>query len=153
MRKIVMNNATSDSPLWTMQPIELRVIDRGSASVSSLGKTRFPWWCHDMEILSKILAPDSKFHGANMGPIWGRQDPGGPHVGPMNFAIWGPYVRQIHHWLVDSPYKGPVVQTSDVFFEVRLNKLLNNSWSASDLRCMKLMWQLCNGQACVFILI
>ena len=32
--------------------------------------------------------PDSKFHGANMGPIWGWQDPGGPHVGPMNFAIW-----------------------------------------------------------------
>ena len=25
-----------------------------------------------------------------MGPIWGRQDPGGPHVGPMNFAIWDP---------------------------------------------------------------
>ena len=23
-----------------------------------------------------------------MGPIWGRQDPGGPHVGPINFAIW-----------------------------------------------------------------
>ena len=32
--------------------------------------------------------PDSKVHGANMGPIWGRQDPGGPSVGPMNFAIW-----------------------------------------------------------------
>ena len=32
--------------------------------------------------------PDSKVHGAHMGPIWGRQDPGGPHVGPMNFAIW-----------------------------------------------------------------
>ena len=31
--------------------------------------------------------PDSKVHGANMGPIWGRQDPGGPHVGPMNLAI------------------------------------------------------------------
>ena len=31
---------------------------------------------------------DIKGHGANMGPIWGRQDPGGPHVGPMNFAIW-----------------------------------------------------------------
>ena len=28
--------------------------------------------------------PDSKVHGANMGPIWGRQDPDGPHVGPMN---------------------------------------------------------------------
>ena len=33
--------------------------------------------------------PDGKIHGANMGPIWGRQDPDGPHVGPMNFAIWG----------------------------------------------------------------
>ena len=33
--------------------------------------------------------PDSKVPGANMGPIWGRQDPDGPHFGPMNFAIWG----------------------------------------------------------------
>ena len=32
--------------------------------------------------------PDSKVHGAIMGPIWGRQDPGRPHVGPMKFAIW-----------------------------------------------------------------
>ena len=31
---------------------------------------------------------DSKVHGANMGAIWGRQDPGGPHVGPKDFAIW-----------------------------------------------------------------
>ena len=31
---------------------------------------------------------DSKVHGANMGPIWGRQDPGGSHVGAMNFVIW-----------------------------------------------------------------
>ena len=23
-----------------------------------------------------------------MGPIWDRDEPGGPHVGPMNFAIW-----------------------------------------------------------------
>ena len=23
-----------------------------------------------------------------MGPTWDQQDPGGPHVGPMNFAIW-----------------------------------------------------------------
>ena len=30
---------------------------------------------------------DSKVHGANMGPIWGRQDPDGPNVGPMNFVI------------------------------------------------------------------
>ena len=32
--------------------------------------------------------PESKVHGANMGPIWGRQDKGGPHVGPVNFVFW-----------------------------------------------------------------
>ena len=32
--------------------------------------------------------PDNKIHGANMGPIWVWQDPAGPHVGPMNLAIW-----------------------------------------------------------------
>ena len=31
--------------------------------------------------------PDSKVHGAYTGPIWDRQDPGGPHVGPMNLAL------------------------------------------------------------------
>ena len=35
-----------------------------------------------------VTVADSKVHGANMGPILGRQDPGGPHVDPMNFAIW-----------------------------------------------------------------
>ena len=39
-------------------------------------------------LTAKSTIPDSKVHGANMGPIWGRQDPGGPHVGPVNFAIW-----------------------------------------------------------------
>ena len=39
-----------------------------------------------MCILAHI--PDSKVHGANMGAISGRWHPGGPHVGPMNFAMW-----------------------------------------------------------------
>ena len=30
---------------------------------------------------------DSKVHEAYMGPTWGGQDPGGPHVGPMNLVI------------------------------------------------------------------
>ena len=38
---------------------------------------------------SSEQTPDSKVHGANMGPVWDRQDPGGRHVGPMNFAICG----------------------------------------------------------------
>ena len=32
--------------------------------------------------------PDSKVHGANMRPTWVLSTPGGPHVGPMNLAIW-----------------------------------------------------------------
>ena len=39
----------------------------------------FPQWYQEDS------KPYSKVHGANKGPIWGRQDPGGSHVGPMNF--------------------------------------------------------------------
>ena len=31
--------------------------------------------------------PDSKVHGADIGPTWGRRDPGGPHVGHVNLVI------------------------------------------------------------------
>ena len=31
--------------------------------------------------------PDSKVHGANMGPTWVLSAPDGPHVGHMNLAI------------------------------------------------------------------
>ena len=41
-----------------------------------------------MPIQHQAIVPDSKVHGANMGPIWSWQDPGGPHVGLINFAIW-----------------------------------------------------------------
>ena len=34
-----------------------------------------------------IAHPDSKVHGANMGPPWVLSAPEGPHVGPMNLAI------------------------------------------------------------------
>ena len=53
-------------------------------------------------VLGEVNTPDSKVHGANMGPIWGRQDPGGPHVGPMNFVIWDPTtptpITKVHLW-------------------------------------------------------
>ena len=55
--------------------------------------SQLPFWLVVDRISSIIHShcndyPDSKVHGANMGPIWGRQGPGGPHVGPMNFVIW-----------------------------------------------------------------
>ena len=39
--------------------------------------------------------PDSKVHGANMGPTWVLSVPDGPHVGPMNLAI---RVWQLWSW-------------------------------------------------------
>ena len=43
------------------------------------------------------MNPVSKAHGVNMGPTWGRKDPGGPHVGHMNFIIWEPHC-DISNW-------------------------------------------------------
>ena len=40
------------------------------------------------DISCNEISPDNKVYGANMGSIWGRQDPGGPHVGPMKLTIW-----------------------------------------------------------------
>ena len=51
------------------------------------------------DILCIQAFPDSKVHGANVGPTWDRQDPGGPHVGPMNFVIWvlfGDFLKREH---------------------------------------------------------
>ena len=41
-----------------------------------------------------INGPDSKVHGANMGPTWVLSAPDGPHVGPMNLAIRG-YIAMV----------------------------------------------------------
>ena len=36
---------------------------------------------------------DSKVHGANMGPIWGRQDPGGPMLSPWTLLSVAPFTN------------------------------------------------------------
>ena len=41
-------------------------------------------WC----IGVYVVTPDSKVHGANMGPTWVLSAPGGSHVGLMDPAIW-----------------------------------------------------------------
>ena len=40
-----------------------------------------------------------------MGPIWGRQDLGGLHVGPMNFAIWVLFLVYAATEFANSGYK------------------------------------------------
>ena len=40
-----------------------------------------------MELHLSCTNPDSKVHEASMGPIWGRQDPGGPHVDRYGYFL------------------------------------------------------------------
>ena len=43
--------------------------------------------CINFKWTVRCINPDSKVHEAYMGPTWGRQDPGEPHVGSVNLAI------------------------------------------------------------------
>ena len=45
-------------------------------------------WINDYIIQKVSRYPDSKVHRANMGPTLVLLAPDGPHVGPMNLAIW-----------------------------------------------------------------
>ena len=45
---------------------------------------RLGWY---LDATQQTPNPDNKVHGVYMGPTWGRQGPGWPHVGPMNFSI------------------------------------------------------------------
>ena len=42
----------------------------------------------DDDLVTLGANQDNKVHGANMGPTWVLSAPDGPHVGPMNLAIW-----------------------------------------------------------------
>ena len=45
-------------------------------------------FCLGLIVLNGFIGnPDSKVHGANMGPTWDLSALCEPHVGPMNFAI------------------------------------------------------------------
>ena len=57
--------------------------------------TEFTLFCFVGKVMAcvsqELVHSDSKVHGANMGPNWVLSAPDGPHVGPMNFAIWDMY--------------------------------------------------------------
>ena len=48
-------------------------------------------WANEMLLDLSLMCPDSKTHGANMGPTWVLSARDGPHVGPMNLAIRGDF--------------------------------------------------------------
>ena len=53
---------------------------------TSMGPDGYCWTGRWSDTIDEVY-PDSKVHEAYVGPTWGRQDPGGPHVGPMNLVI------------------------------------------------------------------
>ena len=57
-----------------------------SCSLKSLVTQLFDQQLIYLDITGNII-PDSKVHGANMGPTWVLSAPNEPHVGPMNLAI------------------------------------------------------------------
>ena len=98
-------------------------------------------FCIHYTIRHAIGIPVSKVHGANMGSMWGLQNPGGPHGGPANFAIWDAF-RIIGF----AGNKLPVIR-SFVFFFANLFVWSNsNAWTKVDwpVICdvITLMW--CN---------
>ena len=67
----------------------------------SSGVLRWKWWHSDREVILKDI-PDSKVHGANMGPTWVLSAPDGPHVGPMNLAT---RIGSTDHWQTTTKHK------------------------------------------------
>ena len=75
-----------------------RRLDSNAAETLVICQSYWITFTTNLEVLGPMLSPspdikmfrfpDSKVHGAKMGPIWGRKDPGGPHAVTMNFAIW-----------------------------------------------------------------
>ena len=55
-----------------------------------------------IDFLPKVNTPDSKVHGANMGPIWGRQDQVGPLLGfrALQATVNRKRLKRVIEWLV-----------------------------------------------------
>ena len=98
--------------------------------------------CRQSKRVAISSAPDSKVHGTNMGPIWGRQGPVGPMLAPWTFLsgtfvdihysdiMWwscclrSPATRLFIHQLVsvnneewstrESQFKGPAMRSFDI---------------------------------------
>ena len=101
-----MNNHTRKNRFYTDKPagLDLILLENETPSkwdrklkLISINQDVYNVSSTAIFVLPGIATPDSKVHGANMGPTWLLSAPDGPHVRPMNVAIWddthGPDVR------------------------------------------------------------
>ena len=80
--------------MWYRDYIDGLVQDCSNSSalaVELLQSCTEPLICSSYKIWQ---SPDSKVHGANTGPIWGWQGPGGPHDGP-----WTLLSGSLYSWM------------------------------------------------------
>ena len=85
--------------LHSWHAIKGHIIIKGCSRTGTKGVASHPqppyWLCCNCILYGaymfyhtiKKTIPDSKDHGANMGPTWILSAPGGTHIGPMNLAI------------------------------------------------------------------
>ena len=131
---------------WATRPQEMKQLKKGGQGMWAVRKVPY----HRMQYIPLNMYPDSKVHGANIGPTWVLSAPDGPHVGHMDLAIrcimgtsW--HGNTLQYWYFDSqihwspfqkasstghPHLDPVMWNFDVLVFVSLKKLLNkhSSW-------------------------
>ena len=85
----------------------------------------------------KIL--ESTVHGAHMGPIWGQQDPDGPHVDPMNLAIWDVFHSQMKQKVCSC--HDIIMKWIHVIMDVWYDLLWNVKWPDLFVYLTPLSWE------------
>ena len=106
--------------------------------------------------------PDSKVHWANMRPTWVLSAPHGPHVGPMNLAIWGfllYIILSVSVWFSTKPdlsYYFHQVHASHItwcisfvgfspwLLQLHLHSLLQPGFNGLGKDNCKMRWQTCD---------
>ena len=108
-----------------------------------LYRTRSIYGLHKTNHLHSDVMIWKLFFGIT-GPLWGESTDDFCIIGPLweestdDFCIIGIFVRGIHWSPVDCPHKGPVIHSSDIFFDILIlawTSCWRNTWVAGDLRC------------------
>ena len=97
--------------VWKYSNFQLYLPGDSELRYKSIKKYPYAWSCVSLWPSAQYF-PDGKVHGANMGPTWVLTAPGGPNVGPINFAI-----RVVHQLLQDVHHNTPVLYMLDAHQE------------------------------------
>ena len=93
------NDTKQHQHMWGLNPIiEIRQSDHLFISTMELSVRHYLYIEQGPWIFPRYAYPDSKVHGANIGPTWVLPAPDGPHMGPMNLAMRDTigYVRLVY---------------------------------------------------------